>query len=199
MKRIIATICITIIIVIPMTTTTVAAPHTQESIPVVVIAKEKESTVIKEAEKERISEYPIAESIWKYLKELGYNDYICAGIIGNIMVEAGGHTLVIIPEAETKSYYGICQWSKRYYPDVIGVSLDAQCDYLRDTIQNEFDTFGFLYKKNFNYEAFLLLENEQEAALAFAECYERCNGDTYSLRQECATITYEYFINLEVV
>lgn len=70
-------------------------------------------------------EFPTAEFIWSYLKELGFNDYICAGILGNMMVESGGLTLAIEENARTGNFYGICQWSKKYYPDVIGVSLNA--------------------------------------------------------------------------
>lgn len=142
-------------------------------------------------------EFPTAEFIWSYLKELGFNDYICAGILGNMMVESGGLTLAIEENARTGNFYGICQWSKKYYPDVIGVSLNAQCDYLRDTIQNEIDTFGYCYKKGFNYENFLQITDEKEAALAFAKCYERCSNRGYSTRKECASIAYNYFINLE--
>ena len=40
-------------------------------------------------------EYPEAYKIWHYLKKLGYNDYVCAGIMGNIMAECGGQTLNI--------------------------------------------------------------------------------------------------------
>ena len=41
----------------------------------------------------RKAEYPAATEVWLYLKELGYNDYVCAGIMGNLMAETGGQTL----------------------------------------------------------------------------------------------------------
>lgn len=163
--------------------------------PIVILEEPINSTTTNTTERE--IEYPNAEFIWNYLQELGFNNYVCAGIIGNMMVESGGHTLAIEEDASTNSYYGICQWSRKYYPDVIGVSLDAQCDYLRDTIQYELDTFGSCYRRGFNYEDFLDLNNEQDAALAFAKCYERCSSDGYGLRQECATTAYNYFTNLE--
>ena len=43
----------------------------------------------------RIEKYPTASSIWLYLSDQGYSDEICAGILGNIMAEVGGHTLDI--------------------------------------------------------------------------------------------------------
>ena len=88
----------------------------------------------------------------------------------------------------------MCQWIKKYYPNVIGCSLEAQCDFLRDTIKNEINIFGYKYKKNFKYDNFLGLTSEREAALAFATAYERCSSSGYTTRQNCATIAYEYFV-----
>lgn len=140
-------------------------------------------------------EYPVARYIWNFLKDLGYNDYVCAGIIGNMMVEAGGQTLYIQPDAANASHYGICQWNRKYYSSVIGVSLDAQCEFLRDNIAYEIDIFGYKYARGFNYNSFLGLTNEKKCALAFAKAYERCGSGSYSHRQNCATIAYNYFVN----
>ena len=41
------------------------------------------------------SEYPAATEICLYMKDLGWNDYVCAGIMGNLMAEVGGQTLDI--------------------------------------------------------------------------------------------------------
>lgn len=138
-------------------------------------------------------EYPEATYVWRYMKDLGWNDYVCAGIMGNLMIETGGNTLALNPTAGT-TYYGICQWSKGY-KGVQGVSLEKQCDYLRDTIKNEFDTYGFIYKKNFNFDSFLKLTDAQQAAAAFAQCYERCGSVSYKLRQKNAIIAYNYYVS----
>lgn len=140
-------------------------------------------------------EYPIARYIWDFLQDLGYSDYVCAGIIGNMMVESGGKTLAIQPEAANASYYGICQWSRKYYSSVIGVSLDAQCEFLRDNIAYEINTFGNKYARGFNYNNFLELSSERDCALAFAKAYERCASGSYIARQDCATVAYNYFVN----
>ena len=138
--------------------------------------------------------YIVATYVWNYLKEAGFNDYVCAGIMGNLMAETGGQTLNLNWEAWSEgSYYGIAQWSKKFYPNVIGKNLTEQCDFLLDTIKYEFDTFGYAYSKGFNYDKFLELDNEKEAALAFAKCYERCNSAYYSVRESNATKAYEYF------
>jgi hypothetical protein len=68
----------------------------------------------------RASEYPVATQVWLFLKEeLGYSDAVCAGIIGNMMAECGGHTLNLQWNLYNASYhYGLCQWSSRYYPEM---------------------------------------------------------------------------------
>ena len=144
----------------------------------------------------KFAEYPEATQIWLYLKELGYNDYVCAGIMGNLMTEVGGNTLYIQHwlYSSDKSFYGMCQWSKTYYPEIHGADLTTQCNFLRDTIKYEIDTFGYAYKRNFDYSAFLALTNERDAALAFAKTYERCAEFSYSTREKNATIAYEYFV-----
>lgn len=144
----------------------------------------------------RKQEYPYATYIWNYFKELDYNDYVIAGIIGNLMSEVGGSTLNIKywSTSAGNGYYGMCQWSKSY-AEVWGKSLKEQCDFLAKTIQYELDTFGYAYKKNFNYKQFLSLTNEKEAAKAFAKCYERCNSAGISRRQRNATVAYNYFVN----
>ena len=39
----------------------------------------------------RAAEYPVATQAWLYMKnELGFNDTVCAGIMGNMMAECGG-------------------------------------------------------------------------------------------------------------
>lgn len=135
-------------------------------------------------------EYEAAKFIWNYLKDLEYSDIICAGILGNIMVEVGGNTLDLEPFARDDDYYGMCQWKGEYYPDVSGATLEEQCDYLRDTIEYEIRVFSRYY----SYEAFLAIENVREAALVFANSYERCSKKTYELRQDCAEVAYEYFV-----
>lgn len=140
---------------------------------------------------EKEAEYPEATQIWTYLKNLGYNDYVCAGILGNIMAEAGGSTLDIQPLVQG-GFYGICQWNQAY-SEVWGASLEEQLDFLRDTIKYELDTFGYAYGKDFDYGAFLQLTDEKDAALAFSKCYERNAPSSYNIRQVNATKALEYF------
>lgn len=140
------------------------------------------------------NQYPVATEIWLYMKNLGYNDAVCAGILGNMMGEVGGNTLNIKWWLYGSGYYGICQWS-RSYSGVWGTDLQTQLNFLRDTIQYEMNTYGRNYAKGFNYNQFLQLKDARQAALAFAKCYERGAAWTHSKRQANATVAYNYFVN----
>ena len=143
----------------------------------------------------KAAEYPAATQIWRYMKDLGWNDYVCAGIMGNLMAEVGGQTLDIQYWLKGNGYYGMCQWNKAYCNGVWDADLTGQCNFLRDTIKYEIDTFGYAYKKGFNLDSFLAMSNERDAALAFAKCYERCGSGSYTIRQNNAEKAYDYFVN----
>lgn len=158
--------------------------------------KEKYEKLEMEKWENRMYQYPAATQIWLYMKDLGWSDYVCAGIMGNLMAEVGGHSLNIRYTTHTNSgYYGMCMWSAKYAPSVIGRDLEGQCDYLRDTIKREIDSFGSHYYSGFNFYSFLNLTNEKDVALAFAKTYERCGGGDYAKRQSNATRAYNYFVN----
>lgn len=147
----------------------------------------------------RKKEYPEATTVWMYLKDLGYNDYICAGIMGNMMAECAGNTLKLQPNIynPTGEYYGICQWSRTYNPSIFDKGLNEQLHYLATSIEQAFYSFGKLYQRGFTYAHFLQLTDAREVALAFAKCYERCNSKHYSVRQDNAIIAYNYFTSNE--
>jgi hypothetical protein len=146
----------------------------------------------------KMAEYPVATTVWLFLKkELGYSDYVCAGIMGNMMTECGGQTLKLNPNIygydNLTSYYGLCQWSKGGHGEVHGTDLNYQLEYLKKTIEYEFNSYGFKYEKHFKYESFLELQNAEQVALAFAKCYERCDSRWYDIRLINANKAYEYF------
>ena len=145
---------------------------------------------------QRKAQYPVATEIWLYMKSLGWSDAVCAGVMGNIMAEVGGHTLNIRPYLYDSSgqYYGMCQWYIGYYPQIKGASLQTQCNYLRDTIKKELNTFGYKYSSSMNYANFLALTSPSEAAVVFAKCYERCASFSYNSRQTNAQKAYSYFV-----
>lgn len=156
--------------------------------------RKEEERIENEKWAQKEAEYPTATYIWKYLKAQGYNDYVCAGILGNMMAETGGNTLNIQWNIYGGSYYGICQWS-RAYSTIHGGNLQQQCEYLSQTIKKEFDTFGSNYYRGFNYNAFIGMQDSGQAAIAFAKCYERCASAYVNIRATNAYKAYNYFVN----
>ena len=155
--------------------------------------KEQEEELKKISQGE--TEYPVATTVWKFLRDKGYNQYVAAGIIGNMMVECGGQTLNLQPYVwggYNGAMYGLCQWYNEYHPDVIDSSIEVQLQYLLKTIKPEFDVFGNL--SGYTYDEFCKITNEKDAALSFAKTYERCGeSGGYKERQECAEKALKYF------
>ena len=158
------------------------------------LARQQIALVTKWAEK--ASEYPYATKLWQYLKTLGYSDIACAGILGNVMAECGGLTLELQPFIydPTGKYYGMFQWSLRYYPEADGMSFEEQLEYYRQTSGPVFKTWGKNYADGFTFDDFNELTDPRETALAFAKIYERCASWTYEIRQNLAEVAYQYFI-----
>ena len=161
-------------------------------------AIEAEEARIEAMWSEKSGEYPVATQVWRYMKEeLGWNDYVCAGVMGNMMAEVGGQTLNLQPYLYGHSganYYGLCQWSNRYFPSVQGADVDAQLDFLASTVKKELDTYGYLFRSGLDYEAFCNLTDAEDAAMAFAKAYERCGSGSYGVRQRNAIKAYNYFV-----
>ena len=141
------------------------------------------------------SEHYYAAHVWMFFKQRGYNDAVTSAIIGNMMVETSGGSLDINPNIYSQSgnYYGLCQWSQKYYPGTKDLPFEYQLDYLLGSMPWEFNTFGNNYRQGFKYEDFINMVDVEEAALAFAKSYERCGPASYELRQQSAKIAYEYF------
>ena len=159
------------------------------------LALKQKDVLIKWAEKEK--KYYYATATWKYLKDLGYSDVACAGILGNLMAETGGGSLKLNPflyDKATGKYYGLFQWAEQYYSEIHGKGFEEQLEFFKNTVDYEFKTFGWLYYDGFTLDAFNQLESSRDAALAFAKVYERCASWTYERRQNYAEIAYEYFV-----
>lgn len=138
-------------------------------------------------------EYPTACYVWKFFKNLGYSDQVIAGLLGNMMIECGAMSLNLQWDVYSPggAFYGLCQWSKTYFPEIHGADLKTQCEYLRDTIETQVNAFGPSFRRGYNFETFLAIDNAYDAGYAFCECYERGHGA--SLRAKQAIVAYEYF------
>jgi hypothetical protein len=140
-------------------------------------------------------EHFYATKVFQYFMQRGFTKEATCAIIGNMMIETSGGDLDLKPNIYSKSgnYYGLCQWSLKYYPETKNVSFESQLDYLFNTMPWEFNTFGWLYEEGFDYEDFIRMTDTAEAAIAFAKVYERCTPVSYKLRERAAIKAYEYF------
>ena len=140
-------------------------------------------------------EYYWAAKVFEYFMQRGFTKEATCAIIGNMMVETSGGSLNLNPDIYSASgnYYGLCQWSLRYYPETEGLTFRHQLNYLFSTMPWELNTFGWLYEDDFRYEDFVKMTDVKEAALAFAKGYERCGPASYGLRQKAAEKAYKYF------
>lgn len=148
----------------------------------------KDLTAVKNNSFKADGNYNQATEVWNGLKALGLNDYVCAGIMGNIMAEVGGQTLDISrwPQYSQKTYYGICQWAggrKQRLLNDFGTTLNDQIRFL------SVELFEVIPKGN----SFYNMQDEKEAALYFAKYYERCGSGSYGVRQTNATKALQYF------
>ncbi len=142
---------------------------------------------------EQHAEYPAATFIWYYMKDQGWSDYVCAGIMGNIMQEVGGRTLNI-NYLHSNAYYGICCWKKVYHPGVVDKDLEGQCEYLVATVANAMNKGGYLYQDGYTFEDFLEAESVEEAAAAFMIVYERPGHTDPTKRVQNGERAFNYFV-----
>lgn len=133
-------------------------------------------------------EYTQATVVWNHLKGLGLNDYVCAGILGNIMAEVGGQTLDFSnwEHWSQGTHYGICQWG--------GSRKDRLLKDYGGDFQSQVTFLGVeLFEEIPRENSFYDMQNEKEAALYFAKYYERCSSKYYNVRKSNATKALNYF------
>lgn len=143
----------------------------------------------------RFNEYPVATEVWLIMKEWGWNDAVCAGVIGNMMAEVGGQTLNLNAciYGGGNTYYGLCMWSLKYYPDVADKDISQQMELLYNSIEGQFDYAGFCYQSGFTLNDFVEMTDPGEAAIAFAKVYERPASQYVAHRAKNAWVAYNYF------
>lgn len=140
-------------------------------------------------------EHYYATKVWEYFMQRGYSEAVTCGIIGNMMIETSGGTLNLNPTIYSydNNYYGLCQWSLYYWPEVANFTFEQQLEHLEADMAYQFNVFGSCYSSGFSYEDFINMEDPAEAALAFAKVYERCGAGSYTLRSQAALLAYNYF------
>ena len=147
----------------------------------------------------RAAEYPIATQVWLYMKnELGFNDIVCAGIMGNMMAECGGcWTSDLDWDVHSSSGFGMIQWLGGRKQQLFSIYGDAP------TIENQLDFMkNELYGTNgvtkqvsdWQLDKIMNAETPEECAYAFACYFERCSEEHRAPRRGYARTAYEYFV-----
>lgn len=144
-------------------------------------------------------EYPVATQAWLYMKnELGFNDVVCAGIMGNMMAECGGcWTSDLDWDVSSSSGYGMIQWlggRKQQLFSIYGdtPSVENQLDFVKDEL---YGTNGVTKQvTDSQLDEIINAETPEDCAYAFACYYERCSEGHRWVRRDYARRAYEYFV-----
>ena len=143
------------------------------------------------------AQYPVATEIWLQMKSYGWSDAACAGIMGNFMRETAGDTLHIKSDVYNgnKSHYGLCQWSKRYYPGIHPTaewtpSTAEQVEYLHYTIVCQRE---LCFRYGFDEDYLINATNCREVAKKFCDGYER-PAENSTRRENNAEKAWRYFV-----
>lgn len=141
----------------------------------------------------RMADYPVAAQVYDRLHGWGWSDVCIAGVLGNMMAECGGQTLALEPYDDTTEdgvrYFGLCQWSMRYNPDVDGLDVDGQLAYLGGNIEGNMAYFG---RSQDTYSRWLQSTDAAQAARDFCTYYERGAGK--DRRATNAVAAYEWIL-----
>lgn len=147
----------------------------------------------------RASEYPVATQVWLYMKnELGYNDIVCAGIMGNMMAECGGcWTSDLDWDVSSSSGFGMIQWLGGRKSQLFSIygntpSIEDQLNFMHDEL---YGTDGVTWQvTQSQLDKIMGAETPEECAYAFACYFERCGEGHRAPRRGFARRAYEYFV-----
>lgn len=147
----------------------------------------------------RASEYPVATQVWLYMKnELGYNDIVCAGIMGNMMAECGGcWTSDLDWDIRSSSGYGMIQWlggrrSQLFLVYGENPTIEDQLNFMHDEL---YGTDGITWQvSQWQLDKIMNASTPEECAYAFACYFERCAEEHRAPRRGYARTAYEYFV-----
>lgn len=147
----------------------------------------------------RSSEYPVATQVWLYMKnEFGWNDIVCAGIMGNLMAECGGcWTDDLDWQVNKSSGLGMIQWIGSRRQRIISIygsnpSVEDQLNFMRDEL---YGTNGVTKQvTDWQLDKIMNASTPEECAFAFATYFERCSENHRAPRRGYAKTAYEYFV-----
>ena len=147
----------------------------------------------------RASEYPVATQAWLYMKnELGFNDIVCAGIMGNMMAECGGcWTSDLDWDVHSSSGFGMIQWLGGRKQELFSIygetpSIENQLDFMKNEL---YGTNGVTKQvSDWQLDKIMNASTPEECAYAFACYFERCGEGHRAPRRGYARTAYEYFV-----
>ena len=147
----------------------------------------------------RAAEYPVATQAWLYMKnEFGWNDTVCAGIIGNMMAECGGcWTSDLNWQSNSSSGYGLIQWVSNRRKELFSIygnnpSIEDQLNFMKDEL---YGTNGVTKQvEDWQLKKIMEASSPEECAYAFATYFERCGAGHRAPRRGYAKRAYEYFV-----
>lgn len=148
--------------------------------------------------KRRYEEYDTATEVWVSMKALGWNDIVCAGIMGNLIAETGGpYSLKLDWDSNTSSGYGLVQWTdarraaiKEKYGEF--PTVKEQVQFIHDELYGANGVTMQVSDSELN--AIMNAETPEDCAYAFACYYERCNEEYRDMRRDYARWAYNYFV-----
>lgn len=145
------------------------------------------------------------EKVWNYLRSKGCSEACTAGIIGNLMQEAGTDVNPSSKQSGGGPGRGICQWtygSDRWNKlmsvcNSKGASwddLESQCIFMWQEMQNE-STWISKLKSNYSLSVsdFIKVTDIEKATKAFCTCFERAGTAKMDKRISYAKQTYQEF------
>ena len=160
---------------------------------------DKYNQISQKWEKRKI-EYPIATQVWLYMKDVfGWNDIVCAGIMGNMMAECGGcWTADLDWNVDTKHGLGIVQWigaRKQLLIDTYGKepTIEEQLLFMKDELYGTNNIERQVSTEELN--EIMDASTPEDCAFAFATYYERCAKKYRNSRRDYAKQAYDYFVN----
>lgn len=147
----------------------------------------------------RASEYPVATKVWLYMKnEFGWNDIVCAGIMGNMMAECGGcWTSDLDWGLNEPGGFGMIQWLGSRRKQLFSIygktpSIENQLNFMKDELYGTNGVSKQVSEKQLN--KIMNAETPEECAFAFASYFERCSEKHRAPRRGYARAAYEYFV-----
>lgn len=148
----------------------------------------------------RAQEFPVATEVWLYMKnEFGWNDIVCAGIMGNLMAECGGcWTHDLNWQDDGNQSFGLAQWTKGRRAAIFAKygslpTVKEQLEFMRDEMYGTNGVTKQLFKEEY-LDTIMNAATPEGCAYAFAQYFERCNERHWAPRKGYARTAYEYFV-----